>query len=220
MSGGDLFGRIDIERFESCRAEVRAAVQRHNLGLRGHCLERLAVGRAVVGEDQAGREQVEHVAQLAVVAGDQRIGGRDRRDGHADMHAGDEQQQMLDRIARENGDGAILRQSAREKRGGDALHAGDELRVGELAPFAVGAALGDHDRIGRFLRPFKQGRSDGARDVAERVRAARVDDAILVTVDLDILRSELDRALLDRHCPLPQRTLVRSGRRREFCYIV
>ena len=81
-----------------------------------------AKGVAVGREDQAGREQVDDVAQLAEVARDQRIGRRDRRVGDADIDGGEAEQRVLEVVAGEDRDRPLGREVAREQRRADAAH--------------------------------------------------------------------------------------------------
>ena len=77
------------------------------------------------------------VAQLAEVLRDQRVGGRDRGIGHADVLGGEREQRVLEVVAREDRERALGRKAALEQRLADAAHALERLGVGQPPPGAI-----------------------------------------------------------------------------------
>ena len=200
MRAGDGVEIVGGQRVEFRRGKFAAAREGDVFDAIVRCGRHgLAVGQGVVGEDETRREQVEDVAQLAVVARDERIGRRNRRDGYADMHASEGQQQMFERIAREDRDRPFRRQIALQQACGDALHALRKFAIGQLAPGPVGATARNEYRVRRLFRPVQHERGNGARRRRQGVRRARVDQSVPAPVDLDVLRAEFDRPLLAGH---------------------
>ena len=117
-SANSVVGRLGI----GLRVTSSSSVRRH------HRLDGAAVGLAVGREHEARREQVDDEAQLAEVARDQRIGGRDRRVGDADIDGGKPEQRVLEVVAGEDRDRPLGRKLAREQRGADAAHLLEGLR--------------------------------------------------------------------------------------------
>ncbi len=92
----------------------RRIARHHHLDVGRHRLfDGAREGRAIGREDEAGREQCEYVFELPEVAGDQRIGRRDRRVGDADIHRSEPEQRVLEVVAGEDHDGALGREIAR-----------------------------------------------------------------------------------------------------------
>ena len=120
---------------------------------RHHRLDGALEGAAVGGEHEARGQQLEHVAQLAVVLRDQRVGRRDRHVGHADVERGKRQQRVLDVVAGQDGDRPLGREAAREQRRADAPRLVERLGVGDAAPAALVVALREQHPVGSALRP-------------------------------------------------------------------
>ena len=92
--------RRGIERGER-RRPVRQRIARDDdfdVG-RHDRLDGARILRAIAGEHEPGRQQVDDVAQLAEVGRDQRIGRRDRRIGNADIVRRKPEQRMLEIVA-------------------------------------------------------------------------------------------------------------------------
>jgi hypothetical protein len=95
---------------------------------RHHRLDGAAEHLAVVGKDETGRQQFENMPELAEVFRDQRIGGRDRHIGHADIIRREAHQGMFNTVARQKRDRAFRRKIAREQPLADRPHAGAAFR--------------------------------------------------------------------------------------------
>ena len=94
--------------------------------------------------------------ELAVVLRDQRVGGRDRRVGHAGEHRAEGEQQVLDVVVGEDGDRPLDRERMREQPLGDRAGGDQRLGVAHPAPVAALDPLGDEGAIGRDLGPVQE----------------------------------------------------------------
>ncbi len=110
--------------------------------------DRVFVELDMLGEDHAGRDQVEDVMQLVEILRLGRIGRCDRGVRHAGAHAAERDEAVIDRIAGEDDDGAvggelvvdqILRNRAAEIA---------RLAIGHAPPFAIRQAVGEKRRSG------------------------------------------------------------------------
>jgi len=142
--------------------------------------------RAVIGEYQARRQQFDDHAQFAEVARQQRIGRRDRRIGHADIHRRQRQQRVLDTVAGNDDDGPFRGQSTPQQRRADPPHILQHLRITELAPAAVGVALRQEHAIWRRFRPMLQWFGERAMIGRQHLGGAHMDDAIGLAFEHDI----------------------------------
>ena len=123
--------------------EIRAVAARQQFGLaqveRG---ERLGERRRVGDEDQAGREQAGDVPELGVVLALQRIGDRDRRHRDAGGVAGEREQRVVDAVAGKDHHRPLGREAAFDQALRQRVDLPPRRLVAELAPAAVGGALG------------------------------------------------------------------------------
>ena len=160
---------------------------------RHHRLDGAAVGVAVGREHEAGREQVDDVPELAEVARDQRIGGRDRRVGDADIHGGKTEQRMLEIVAGEDRHRPLGRKIAREQRRADAAHLVERLAIADRAPFPRRVALRHERPLGRRNRPVFEPLGQLRRIGGERVGRLQQDGAVRPAVDHHVAGTEPDR---------------------------
>ena len=123
---------------------------------RHHGLDGPLEGLAVGSEHKTRRQKVEDVAQLAVVLGDEGVGGRDRHVGDADVHGGKADEGVLDVVAGQDGDRPLRREPAGEQRLADAPRLVQRRGVGEIAPAARRIALGEQHPVGRLCGPVFQ----------------------------------------------------------------
>ena len=122
--------------------------------VRQSCVNRARERPAVIGKYQSGREPFDHRPQFSEVARHQRIGRRYRRIRNADIHRRQSEQRMLDVVAGQHDQWPFGRQTATQHRRANSFHVGKDLRVSELAPFALRVALREEDAIRRDLRPM------------------------------------------------------------------
>ena len=149
--------------------------------------QRAVEGRAVLHEHQAGPHQLEHVAQLRVVAAHQRVGGRDRRGRRADLHRGHRQQRMLERVGRQDHHRPIGTEATVDQRLRDGVDGGEALAVGHAPPRALGAApLREPGALGRLGAPAAQQARHVVRVRVQRHPRAHDDRAVVATIDLDV----------------------------------
>ena len=99
--------------------------------------QRIGEFRGVVGEDEARRQQLHQIAELAVVPRHQRIGRRYRTEGNAGIERAERDQCVIDRVAGENDDRPVGRKPARQQRGRDVPRRRQQFRIGDLPPAAV-----------------------------------------------------------------------------------
>ena len=96
------------------------AVRCRDFGTGGHVGgQRIGEFRGVVGEHEAGRQQLHQIAELAVVPRHQRIGRRYRTEGNAGIKRAERDQCVIDRVAGENDDRLLGRKAARQQCGRD-----------------------------------------------------------------------------------------------------
>ena len=131
-------------------------------------VERARKGGAVGGVDEAGRQQVKGELEPGEILRGERVGRRDRAIGHADLHRRQADQGVLDVVARQHDDRPLGAEIELEQRRGDARDRVERLGVGELAPGAVGVALGEEDAVGRLARPAAQAVAEPARIGGQR----------------------------------------------------
>ncbi len=196
-------GRLDPARGRGCeqigkgrRSSPGRRIGRHrDLGRGRHGgLDRSFICGPGGGEDQAGPDELDDLAQLAEVVGDQRVGGRDRSVGNPDVLRGERQQRMLEIVAREDRERALGRKPALEQRLADPAHALEGFGVGQPPPGAIRTALGQKRARGRVLGPALQPLGQARRIVSERVRRAGADRAIGAMLQLQIERAQTDLA--------------------------
>ena len=85
------------------------------------------------GEHQRRARRDRRRAAARCTPGLQRVGRRDRRVGHADVHRRQREQRVLDAVAREDDDRPLVRQLAIEQRLRDAPHTRQRVGVGQRA---------------------------------------------------------------------------------------
>ncbi len=112
-------------------------------------------------EHEAGREQFERVAQLAVVAGNERIGRRNRGVRHAGRtlrraRTSCVRDRCPERIATTAAQPTACDRAAPGRCARDVL---EHLRIADAAPCAVRAAARDEPAIGMLLRAARASRS-------------------------------------------------------------
>ena len=81
----------------------------------------------VVGEHQAGRQQLHQIGELAVILRHQRIGRRHRTERNAGIERAEREQRVVDRIAGQDHDRLLGRKAAREQRRGDVPARGQQF---------------------------------------------------------------------------------------------
>ncbi len=160
---------------------------------RHHGLDRAAIGLSVGGEDEARREQVEDVSELAEIVRDQRIGRRDRRVGNADIHGGKADERVLDIVAGEDRDRPLGREIAREQGCADAADGGQRLAVTDPAPAAGRVALGEVGALRGPRGPIVEPLGQLLRVGRKRVRRLEVERPVRPALDDDVARAEADR---------------------------
>ena len=157
-------------------------------------LDRAGVLQAVIGEDEAGRRELDDVAQLGEIGRDQRVGDRDGREGDAHMQRRQRQQGVLDGVAAQDRDGPVWREIAREQGHADAADLRIGLGVGDAAPIAAPLAASEIDPVGGDACPVFQPFGQPVRIGAERLRRAREQATISAFGEHGVERSEADRA--------------------------
>ena len=171
------------------------ATRRRDLDGRGYVGgQRIGEFRGVVGEDEAGRQQLHQIAELAVVPRHQRIGRRHRAEGNAGIERAERDQRMIDRVAGENDDRLLGRKAARQQRGCDVPRRRQQFRIGDLPPAPRGVSLRHEDPIGRGRGPMMQAVGDAHRIVAQLRFRAQIDGAVVAALDMHRGRAERDRA--------------------------
>ena len=128
------------------------------------------VSARVGGEDEARRRQLDDALELAEVLAHQRIGGRDRACRRADRHAGERQQAVLDRVARQDQQRPLALAPCASSHEPSRIVWSSASRVGQRSPAAVGGAFGDERALGG--RPRPNVRADRSRS-SHRPAAAR-----------------------------------------------
>ncbi len=210
VRGIDGLAVVGFQLTEQLCAARRRILADDQLAIFRHCgLDRLAEHRAVRRIDQSGRQQFDDVFELAEVGRHQRIGRRHRRVGDADIHRGQRQQRVLDAVAGEDDDRPLGGKVARQQSRRDAAHPRQHLRVSQLAPFAIRAALRDENAIRRLFRPALQRVAVARRVIAERLLDAEDDRAVALALEHGGERAELHRP--QRHFLL---CLARQSRHR------
>jgi hypothetical protein len=85
---------------------------------------------------------------------------------------------VLDIVAGDYGDRLFGRQPAAKQGGADALCVGEDLRVGEFAPFALRVPLRKKHAVRRSLRPIFQRLAQVVAIAAKTLRGADMNDAV------------------------------------------
>jgi hypothetical protein len=118
--------------------------------------------------DCAGLKQGDHALELLKILGHQRIGRRDRRNGHAGMHGAKREQRVIDAVVGKNDKRMVGAQPLRQRPGGDGAHLLERLAIGHRRPRYVARALAEEDAIGRGPGPMLQPVADAARGRLQR----------------------------------------------------
>ena len=200
---------------EQRRLAVAQRVTRHHQldTVRHRRIKRARERQPVIGEYQAGREQVDNGAQFSEIARQQRIGRRDRRIGNADIHRRQRQQRMLDVVAGDDRDRLVGGQPAPQQRGADAPGQRQHLRVAQRAPAAFGVALREENPVRRGLGPMLERLAQRGVIGRQHLRGADMDDAAWLALQHDVEGAEPDRAQGRRCVPCRCRCAAHEGPR-------
>ena len=79
-----------------------------------HCLDGGREGGNPVGEDHAGRQLADNIAEFQVIATAERVGRRKRRRGHADMLCAKRHERVGDAVSGENQERPFSGKTARD----------------------------------------------------------------------------------------------------------
>ena len=200
VAGGQIGERRDLALRRRIARDDYLQVGRHDR------FDGALEGAAVGGEHEPRRQQVEHVAQLAEVLRDQRIGRRDRHIRHADVEGGEPQQRMLDVVAGEDGDRPLRGNMAPQQRLADAPRLVERPGISDAAPAAPLVALHEQHPVRRPRRPVFQPLGEFHRIGAQRMRRPQMDDATRAPLDHNIGGTK-------PHRPEPRRRLTQVAHR-------
>src|SRR6185295_18156054 len=200
----DLCDRVGSQLKERAFHQ-RAGIHLQQLRDRGRLRADRREGRLeflrVVGEDEAGLHQVEDVLQLAVVLRHQRIGGRDRRHRHADMHCAEREQGVVDAVVGEDGDRLLRVEISFEEGLSYPPRRAVGFAVAELSPpAALPVPLGKEDPLRRLVRPLGKPLRDAAGVGAELLRRAHDRRTVGALLQRDPGGRELQRRMHNADC--------------------
>ena len=207
IDGGRGFGGQQFGQRRAGTAAKRCVIgvaRQHDFAAGGcHGGNRRAIARAVLGPDQARRQRVDDVAQLAVVLADGRIRGRGGRIRHAGVQAAERQQRVIDAVVGQDHHRPLGRQPAREQRLADAASGIQRLRVADVAPVAELSvsqplALGDEGFVGRGARPMDQAIRHARVEILQRHIGRQVLRAVIARAHFDAGDAEGQRAVAGR----------------------
>src|SRR5262249_9135514 len=141
-------------------------------------IERARERPPVIGKNKTRREAIDDIPQFAEVARHQRIGGRYRRVGDADVNSAKGEQRVLDSVSGDYDDRLFGRQPTAKQGGADPLCVGEGLRVGKFAPLALRVPLRKKHAVRRSLRPIFQWFAQVVVIAAKTLRSADMNDAV------------------------------------------
>ena len=180
------------------------------------------VGLAILGEHQTGRDQIDDVPQFGEIGGDQRIGDRNRRVRHPDMHRRQRQQRVFDSVAGQDGNRAVRRQAAGDDSASERLHFRPGLGITDPDPGAVRTTSGKEGPVRGQLRPMLQAPGQRFRPCAEGLRGRHHQAAVRAFGELRGDGVDTDRTngighhARPRPCTTLAARLSRNARKRSF----
>ena len=107
---------------------------------------------------------------LRVILRQQRVRRRDRRDRHADVHRGEREQRVIDRVARQHHQRPRRPRPEVEQRRAECARRRERFAIRDVAP-ACSVALRVERALWRMLRPVRERIAETARVAAARRRA-------------------------------------------------
>ena len=157
------------------------------------------------GEDHARLGDGQDVAQLAEVLRDERVGGRDGDVGYAGPHRRQRQRQVLDVVAREDGQRPLLRQAGVQQRLTHGLHLLQHLGVADVVPVAALRAARDEAAPGRLGGPLLEAVGEALGVPAQCVRRAQHGAAVGAKLNLGLEAAAHVGIAVARHVQAPLR---------------
>jgi hypothetical protein len=199
--GGECVQAGGGAAFELAFGEDDFGVGRH------HGLDGAGIARGVGGEHEAGRERLQHVAQLFEVLAHQGVGRRHGAIRHAGIEAAQGQQRVFDAVLAEDRDRAVRAQAAIEQGLADAARLLQRLGVAHALPIAGAAvgqplAAGDEGALGRRFGPVRQAVGHAVAIRAELCFGAQVLRARRAFAQHCAGNAERQRTVSDRGHPL------------------
>ena len=171
-------GAAQVLEAQRARVGVGATAEHHRR-MQARMGQRRPVHLCIGGIDQRRAQRVEDAVDLGVVLRQPAVGAGDGAHRHADVHAGQQQQQVVERVVRQHHDRRLRRELQIQQPLGNAADRGTRLRPTQAAPVAAGRAFGERRRVGRLGSPALQPFADAARIGPQRLGRAQHEAAVV-----------------------------------------